>query len=91
MSRAGATRHNAKRDTAEGPIVDALRACGATIVRVSGAGVPDLLVHYKGCWTPLEIKTGKGQLTTAQLALRVQAWFPVVTTIEEALQAIGIE
>lgn len=83
-------RRAARRDANEAAIVDALTACGATIVRVSGEGVPDLLVHFQGRWIPLEVKTKTGQLTTAQLALRVQAWFPVVTTIEEALQAIGI-
>ncbi len=76
-----------KRDHAEKPIVDALRAAGATVRHIGGTGNPDLLVRYKRLWTPLEVKTGKGKQTAAQEA---EADWPIVTTPEEAFRAVGI-
>ncbi len=75
-----------KRDTAEKPIVDALRAAGAFVRHIGGTGNPDLLVRYCRRWTPLEVKTGKGKQTAAQKA---EADWPIVTTPEEALREIG--
>lgn len=77
----------AKRDAAEGPIVDALRRCGADVHRISGAGLPDLLVRFRGAWMPLEVKSAKGRLTKAQADIR----WPVVRTFQEAADAIGLE
>ena len=74
-----------KRDTAEGPIVDALRAVGARVWHIGGTGNPDLLVEWRGVWTPLEAKSKGGTLTRNQQAL---AWV-VVRTPEEALREIG--
>jgi hypothetical protein len=75
-----------KRDTAEGPIVDALRACGVGVWFLSGQGNPDLLTHYRGLWLPLEVKTGKGTLTPNQVGI---LW-PVTRTVDQALAVLGI-
>lgn len=83
-------RQAAKRDTAEGPILDALRAVGAICYQISGAGLPDILVHYRGCWTPLEVKAGKGKLTEAQAKAWMQAPFAIVRTVDDAFKQIGI-
>lgn len=45
-----------KRDENEKPIVDALRAIGATVDRLNDFGVPDLLVGYRGRTILLEVK-----------------------------------
>lgn len=75
-----------KRDSAEKAIVDALRACGAFVVRLSGEDCPDLLVRWQGRWTPLEVKTGKGKATKEQ----AQAGYPLVRTVKDALAVFGI-
>jgi hypothetical protein len=74
-----------RRDASEQPIVDALRAVGADVTRISGKGAPDLLVRYRGRLNAFEVKTGKGKQTDAQT---VTDW-PIVRTVDEALQAIG--
>jgi hypothetical protein len=48
------------RDGNEAAIVDALRAAGATVTRLGDAGVPDLLVGYRGSTLLLEIKLPLG-------------------------------
>lgn len=74
-----------KRDTSEGPIKAALEAVGARVWQIGGTGNPDLLVEWRGIWTPLEAKSKGGTLTRNQQAL---TW-AVVRTPEEALKAIG--
>lgn len=74
-----------KRDAAEGPIVDALRAVGAKVWFVGGTGNPDILVRFRGRLEGFEVKTGKGRLTKNQ---NEDDW-PVITTPAQALQAIG--
>lgn len=59
-------RRNAKRDASEPAIVEYLRHRGALVERISGAGIPDLLVGWCGRWILLECKTGKGDLTPVQ-------------------------
>jgi len=73
-----------KRDTAEGPIVDALRAVGVRVWYLGGVGLPDLLCCYRGRYSVFEVKTGKGRKTAAQVDI---PW-PVVRTPEEALMEI---
>ncbi len=75
-----------KRDTAEDPIVAALEAVGASVWKLGGTGNPDLLVRYRGIWTPAEVKTGKGALTKNQGGL---LW-PIWRCPEDALRAIGV-
>ena len=60
-------RRNPKRDANEKAIVDALRDVGATVERLSGKGVPDLLVGFRGRTVLLEVKRQKrGRLTRDQ-------------------------
>lgn len=76
---------NLRRDKSEGPIVDALRAAGAQVWRVSGTGLPDLLVRYRGVLYAGEVKTKTGKLRASQ------GEFPVWRTVEEAYTSVGIQ
>ena len=85
-------RRAAKRDGNEEPLTEALRAVGAEVFKVSGRGLPDLLVRYPGrfcrhcnrnAWA-LEVKTEKGKRTKAQEDSR----WPIVRNVEDALAAI---
>ena len=73
-----------KRDTAEKPIVEALRKIGVECWRIGGTGNPDVLTRWHGRYLPLEIKTGKGRLTANQGDI---PW-PVVRTIDEAIREV---
>jgi len=73
-----------KRDTAEGPIVAALRQIGVECWHIGGTGNPDVLTRFRGRYLPLEIKTGKGQRTANQADI---PW-PVVRTIDEAIREV---
>jgi hypothetical protein len=86
VRRAGQAR---RRDRAEGPIVAALRAVGATVIPISGKGAPDLFVCFRGQMWGAEVKTGKGKLTPAQQESGAGQLWPVWTTPEQALSAIG--
>lgn len=86
-------RRNPRRDENEPEIVDALKQAGALVERVNGAGIPDLLVGYRGVLYLLEVKTLKGRLKPAQITF-LEAWagYPtisIVKTVDEALRAIG--
>ena len=65
-------------DANEAEIVEALCAQGIEVWRLGGTGLPDLLCLYRGRWTPLEVTSQVGRLTSAQ------RW-PVVRTVTEAL------
>ena len=73
-----------RRDAAEAAIIQALRAYGATVFQLSGAGIPDLLVGYRGTWLPLEVKSAHGTRTPRQTWLDV----PLVRTVEDAFTAL---
>ncbi len=72
-----------KRDTSEGPIIEALRAVGAEVWQVGGTGNPDLVVRFRTVTVAAEVKTGKGKETKNQGA------FPIWRTPQDALKAIG--
>jgi hypothetical protein len=76
-------RWNPKRDATEPAIVQALEAVGAEVWKVSGKGLPDLLVRFRGVLYAGEVKTEKGRLRASQGA------FPVWRTVDQALEAIG--
>lgn len=86
------------RDKSEKPIVAALRDAGAHVFLLTGEGVPDLLVYFRGSWTPLEVKTpkkdrlhgGDDVRTPAQKRVMAVAPYALVETVEDALSAIGI-
>ncbi len=73
-----------KRDTSEGPIIEALKAVGCKVWQLNGSGIPDLLVKRGGKLFALECKTNKGKLRDSQ-----SDEFPIVRTPDEALIAVG--
>jgi hypothetical protein len=85
-------RRLARRDTHEQAIVSALERIGVVVIRVSSPGVPDLLTWRQDRgWLPIEIKRPGEHLTPAQLALRERACFPVVRSVDEALELYGVK
>jgi Holliday junction resolvase len=80
-------RRAPRRDLNEGPIVDALRKIGCRVIQHSGAGEPDLFVHWSGDWVALEVKQAKGKLTKAQQV--DTRGVQVVRSLDEALGALG--
>ena len=77
-----------KRDTAEKPITDALKAVGAEFWLIGGTGNPDLLIRFPrgvGRFYAGEVKTGKGKETENQGA------FAIWRTPADVLRAIGCE
>jgi len=66
-------RRAAKRDDNEKTIVDALRASGCSVVRTSGAGLPDLAIGWRGLNIWAEVKGPQGKLTPPQAAWH-SAW-----------------
>ena len=86
-------RLNPARDENERDIVDALRKRDASVVRISGPGVPDLLVGYQGRTLLLEVKAEKGKLTIAQRAF-FDTWLGgpvrVVRCIDDAMRALEL-
>jgi hypothetical protein len=83
-ARVSLSRHNPRRDANEPAIVEALEAVGADVWRLSGRGLPDLLVRFRGVLYAGEVKTAKGRLRASQGA------FPVWRTVDDALTAIGV-
>jgi hypothetical protein len=78
-------RRAAKRDMNEASIVQALEAIGVQVFRVSQPGHADLLTYRAGVWLPVEVKMPGEDLTTAQVAMRATAPYPVVETVAQAL------
>ena len=88
MPRVGQAR---KRDANEKAIVDALEHVGAAVFRLNGAGIPDLLVAYRGHWLPMEVKSAHGKLTARQAEMLFRAGpIPIVRSVAEALALIGV-
>jgi len=88
-------RRAAKVDTNQAAIVAGLRAVGATVHSTAalGRGFPDLAVGFRGVTYLLEVKQPKkaGDLTPDERAF-ILAWrghVAVVTTLDEALEALG--
>lgn len=94
-------RRAAKVDGNQPEIVKALEAAGCWVLDLSavGKGCPDLLVHgpvHPWHLVLLEIKNPKGRgkkLTPAQIKLHAGCNAPlvVVTNVDEALAAVGVE
>jgi Holliday junction resolvase len=88
-----------RTDSNQTEIVEALRKAGATVQSLAavGAGVPDLLVGWRGMNFLLEVKDGalppsERRLTPEQVKWH-DAWIGrpvfVVKSAQEALEAIG--
>lgn len=81
-----------KRDVNEKAIVEALEHVGAAVFRLNGAGVPDLLVAYRGRWQPMEVKSARGRLTARQADTLFRAGpIPIVRSVAEALALVGVQ
>jgi hypothetical protein len=80
----------ARKDLNQAAIVAALRAIGCEVLVVNQEGLPDLLTHYRGSWLPVEVKRPRGHLTPLQATLRQRAYFPVVSSVDEALALFGV-
>lgn len=83
-------RKAAKRDKNEKEIIEVLRLHGASVFQLSGKGVPDLLVSYRGKNYLLEVKSGKGKLTPdqEQFHLDWQGEIHIVRSADEAVEII---
>lgn len=77
-------RRNPRRDANEPAIVDALRACGVKVWRISGVSLPDLLTRYRGRYEVFKVKTAKGRKTKKQADI---PW-PIIRDVEAALALV---
>jgi hypothetical protein len=84
-------RKAGKKDLNQAAIVAALRAIGCEVLICNLEGWPDLLCHKAGIWLPVEVKRPRGHLTALQGQLRRRAWFPVVSSVDEALALFGVQ
>lgn len=82
-------RVNPRRDANEADIVLALRRLGCRVLRLSGAGVPDLAVYWpaKG-WLLGEVKTATGRLrpTQADWGHEIRVW----RSLDDVLADLGV-
>lgn len=84
-------RYNPRRDGNEKGIVEALERSGCIVLRLSGRGVPDLLVSRGGLLYALECKVKSGRLTKAQKEVEKRGWpVKIARTPEQALHAVGL-
>jgi ribosomal protein L16/L10AE len=89
-ARMSLSRKNPRRDANEPAIVQALEAVGAEVWRLSGTGIPDLLVWHVRCGVLLmEVKTKSGTLTDAQVQANRRLPVHVVRTVDEALALVN--
>ena len=81
-------RYDARRDSNEAEIVEALRAVGAGVIRLDEF---DLLVAFRGNYYAFEVKTPEGELSDKQLKF-INEWpgsIYIVRSADEALRYIG--
>lgn len=92
-------RTAAKVDANQPEIVAALRSAGATVqpLHSVGQGCPDLLVGFRGQTYAIEVKDGRKPPSARKLTPAQNDWHAgwrghvaVVSTVEEALAAIGL-
>lgn len=93
-------RRAAKTDRNQGLIVEALRdaCCAVQTLHAVGGGCPDLLVSRAGKNYLLEVKADEAQRRRkSKTAEKQQAWravwrgpVAVVTSVDEALRAVGL-
>lgn len=85
---AGARRLAPKRDMVEAAIVTTLRRAGCHVTRLSGAGIPDLLISRAGRWHLAEIKAANGRLTPAQREFHgsARATVAVLRSVDDAIE-----
>jgi Holliday junction resolvase len=96
-------RRAARTDATHGPIVEALRKAGCSVLSLAalGHGVPDLLVYvgsgFHGEYLLLEVKDGakppsRTRLTPDQIEFHAEWRGPIYTvcSVEEAMIAVGL-
>ena len=93
-------RRAARVDANQTQIVEALRKCGATVqpLHTVGAGVPDLLVGYRGRTALVEVKDGARPPSERRLTADQQTWhgqwqggtLAVVCDVESALRVLKV-
>lgn len=85
-------RRNAKRDANEPEIFAAVRGVGGKVYPLSGEGIPDAIITFRGRTILAEVKGLKGKLTPAQQKLHDE-WegepILILRTVEQALREIG--
>jgi Holliday junction resolvase len=82
-------RYNPRRDENEPLIVQTLEAHGFHVTRISGAGVPDLLVSRNPDFLRLvEVKMPKGRLQPAQVAFKERWRGPAIITLRSIADAL---
>lgn len=72
-----------RRDANEPSLIQAARAVGARCWQVSGTGLPDLIVAFRGRFYCGEVKTATGEETEHQ------GEFQIWRSVEDVLKAIG--
>jgi len=84
-------KHDAKRDANELGIVRALETIGCRVQRLSGGGMPDLLVAFKNVNVLVEVKMPKEKLNSLQTEWHAW-WRPYgqVAIVESEQQAIDL-
>ena len=90
-------RKAARRDSNEPEIVNALVKAGATVMKISDSGYPDLVVGFRkkdgSLFNALmEIKTEKGVVRNDQQTF-IDKWHGavwIVRTVEQALEIINL-
>lgn len=88
----GMRKYAAKRDDTERPIIEGLTKLGYSVMTISEAGKPDLLVCKNGQAWLVECKSKGGKLTPAQEKF-IATWeeCPVIVakSFEEVMKGIG--
>lgn len=82
-------RRAARRDANEVEIVRGLRQLGVRVLRLSGAGVPDLACYWPATgWLLAEVKTESGRLRPSQAdwGHEIRIW----RSLDDALGDLGI-
>lgn len=84
-------RYNAQRDSNEPEIVKAYESLGCSVHRISGTGVPDLLIGYKGFCEVAEVKGKKGKLTKDQIKFESEfnGEYRVVREFEDVINHVN--
>lgn len=88
-SRFRMTHQIGQRDKNEPAVIEALEAQGFTVDRISGKGLPDLLISKAGRMWLCEVKMPKGTHRPAQIAFNEKWQGPpilVLRTVEDALR-----
>jgi Holliday junction resolvase len=85
----GLHRRAAKRDAAEPAIVEALRALGWSILKISVKDAPDLVIARRRVTLLAEVKTGRAKLQEGQASF-AQSWSGLVVVLRSVDDVVRI-